>query len=99
MFRTHQNPVTVDDCVEPVSDGEDCALLELVPYGLLDEAVGSERARVGVGGWVGWGHNSSTQKALSAKQPQAGSLLNTQQWLVTSEVREQAGVIQESPAL
>lgn len=45
------------------------------------------------------GHNSSTQKALWAKQPRAGSLLNTQQWLVTSEVKEQAGVIQESPVL
>lgn len=47
MFHTHQNPVTVNDGVEPVSDGEDRALLELVPYGLLDEAVGSERARGG----------------------------------------------------
>lgn len=43
MFHTHQNPVTVNDGVEPVSDGEDRALLELIPYGLLDEAVGSER--------------------------------------------------------
>lgn len=45
---THQDPVTVNDGVEPVSDGEDRALLELVPYGLLDEAVGSERVVVGV---------------------------------------------------
>lgn len=60
-----------------MSDGEDRALLELVPYGLLDEAVGSER-----GGGV---DHSSTQKALFAKQPPAGSLLNPQQWLITGK--------------
>lgn len=61
MLHTHQNPVTVNDGVEPVSDGEDRALLELVPYGLLDEAVGSERARKG-GGW--WTQQLNTKSSL-----------------------------------
>lgn len=42
---TYQYSVTVNDSVEPVSNGEDCTLLKLVPDSLLDEAVSSKGAR------------------------------------------------------
>ena len=45
LAGSYQYPITVDDGVEPVGDGENCTLPELVPDGLLDQAVGSE------GGW------------------------------------------------
>jgi hypothetical protein len=35
----------VDDGVEPVSDGQDGAIVKLLPDRLLDEAVGSEGDR------------------------------------------------------
>lgn len=41
---TYQYSVTVNDSVEPVSNGEDCALLKLVPDSLLDQAVSSKEA-------------------------------------------------------
>lgn len=43
--HTHQYSVTVDDGIKSVSNSEDCALLKLVPYSLLNEAVSSKRAR------------------------------------------------------
>lgn len=43
--HTHQYSVTIDDGIKSVSNSEDCALLKLVPYSLLDEAVSSKRAR------------------------------------------------------
>ena len=42
---TYQYSVTVNDSVEPVSDGEDSAFPEFVPDSLLDEAVGSKRTK------------------------------------------------------
>lgn len=39
----YQYFVTVNDSVEPVSNGEDCAVLKLVPNSLLDEAVSSKK--------------------------------------------------------
>lgn len=41
---TYQDSVTVNDGIEPVSNGKDRALLKLVPDSLLDEAVGSKGA-------------------------------------------------------
>lgn len=41
---TYQYSVTVNDSVEPVSNGEDRTLLKLVPDSLLDEAVSSKGA-------------------------------------------------------
>lgn len=41
---TYQYSVTVNDSMEPVSNGEDGTLLKLVPDGLLDEAVSSKGA-------------------------------------------------------
>lgn len=43
MLLTYQYSVTVNDSVKPVSNGEDCTLLKLVPDSLLDETVSSER--------------------------------------------------------
>lgn len=40
---TYQYSVTVNDSVEPVSNGEDCAFFKFVPDSLLDEDVSSER--------------------------------------------------------
>lgn len=39
---TYQYSVTVNNSVEPVSNGEDCTLLKLVLDSLLDEAVSSK---------------------------------------------------------
>ena len=35
----YQDPVRVHDCVQPVGDGEDSALRELLPYGLLNNSI------------------------------------------------------------
>lgn len=40
---TYQYSVTVNNSVEPVSNGEDGTLLKLVPDSLLDEAVSSKK--------------------------------------------------------
>lgn len=56
---TYQYSVTVNDSVEPVSNGEYCALLKLVPDSLLDEAVSSKRA----------GNTTPQHKNLSSYTP------------------------------
>ena len=45
LFATHQYAVTVYDCVQSVCDGEDSALLELLPNGLLNELICSVKCR------------------------------------------------------
>lgn len=55
-FLPYQYSVTVNDRVEPVSDGEDGTLLKLVPDSLLDEAVSSKGERE---------HNTLAQKLSS----------------------------------
>ena len=35
----YQDPVRVHDCVQSVGNGEDSALRELLPYGLLDNSI------------------------------------------------------------
>lgn len=67
---THQYSVTVNDSVEPVSNSEDCALLKLVPDGLLDEAVSSRAAE----------NTTPEHKNSLHIQPWAGILLNAEQW-------------------
>lgn len=42
-FLPYQYSVTVNDSVEPVSNGEDGAVFKLVPNSLLDEAISPER--------------------------------------------------------
>ncbi len=73
---TYQYSVTVNDSVEPVSDGEDCAVLKLVPDSLLYEAVSSKGA----------GNTTPQHKKSLPIHPWAGILLNTEQWLISSEV-------------
>ena len=35
----YQDPVRVHDCVQSVGNGEDSALRELLPYGLLNNSI------------------------------------------------------------
>lgn len=75
-WSTHQDSITVDDGVKSVSDGQDCALSKLVPDSLLDKAVCPERAG-----------NTTPQHTHSLPvHPWVGALLNTGQWLISSQV-------------
>lgn len=59
---TYQYSVTVNNSVEPVSNGEDCTLLKLVPDSLLDEAVSSKEA----------GNTTPQHKKISSYTPSGG---------------------------
>lgn len=65
---TYQYSVTVNDSVEPVSNGEDCTLVKLVPDSLLDEAVSSKGA----------GNTTPQHKKLSSYTPRGRDFYLTQ---------------------
>lgn len=79
---TYQYSVTVNDSVEPVSNGEDGTLLKLVPDSLLDEAVSSKGA----------GNTTPQHKKTLPIDPWAGILLNTERWLISSKVCAVVGI-------
>ena len=45
----YQDPVRVHDCVQSVGDGEDSALRELLPYGLLNNSISPAREKQIIG--------------------------------------------------
>lgn len=77
----YQYSVTVNDRVEPMSDGEDGTLLKLVPDRLLDEAVSSKGA----------GNTTPQHKNSPPIDPWAGILLNAEQWLIRRTIRAATG--------
>lgn len=79
---TYQYSVTVNDSIEPISNGEDCTLMKLVPDSLLDEAASSKRER----------NTTPQHKKTLPIDPWAGILLNTEQWLISRKVCAVAGI-------